>query len=72
MIGMMFDFNYYDRFGINIFEYADVLDFLLAPVKNVQLMFFAFATFVVVYSFFLLDTLWQKNGPMHTNASTLG
>jgi len=63
IIGMMFDFDYYKRFGINIFEYADVLDFLLAPVKNVQLMLFAFATFIVVWIFFLLDNLWQRKWP---------
>lgn len=63
IIGMMFDFDYYRRFNINIFEYADVLDFLLAPVKNVQLMLFAFATFVVVWIFFLLDNWWQKKWP---------
>lgn len=63
IIGMMFDFDYYKRFNINIFEYADVLDFLLAPVKNVQLMFFAFATFAVVYSFFLIDSYWQRKRP---------
>ena len=63
IIGMMFDFNYYDRFSINIFEYADVLDFLLAPVKNLQLMIFAFATFLVVGVFFQLDKLWQKKYP---------
>lgn len=63
IIGMMFDFDYYNRFGINIFEYADVLDFLLAPVKNVQLMLFAIATFAIVYTFFLLDNLWQRKWP---------
>ena len=63
IIGMMFDFDYYKRFGINIFEYADVLDFLLAPVKNVQLMLFAFATFIIVWVFFLLDNLWQRKWP---------
>ena len=63
IIGMMFDFDYYKRFGINIFEYADVLDFLLAPVKSVQLMIFAFATFLIVWAFFILDKRWQKKWP---------
>jgi len=63
IIGMMFDYSYYDRFGINIFEYADVLDFLLAPVKNVQLMLFAFGTVIVVWLFFKVDQLWQDKFP---------
>ncbi len=61
--GMMFDFNYYDRFSINIFEYADVLDFLLAPVKNVQLMLFAFGTFLIVFLLYQLDRLWERKSP---------
>lgn len=63
VIGMMFDYNYYQHFNINIFEYADVLDFLLAPVKNVQLMLFAFGTIVVVWFFFKIDKVWQDKYP---------
>lgn len=63
IIGMMFDYNYYRKFSINIFEYADILDFLLAPVKNVQLMAFAIGTFIVVWIFFRLDKLWQDRSP---------
>jgi len=63
IIGMMFDFNYYNRFSINIFEYADVLDFLLAPVKNVQLMIFAFATFLIVFIIYQFDKWWEKKSP---------
>ena len=64
IIGMMFDYNYYSHFGINIFEYADVLDFLLAPVKNVQLMLFAFGTVVFVWIFYKFDEIWQRKFPV--------
>ncbi len=63
VIGMMFDYDYYNRFSINIFEYADILDFLLAPVKNLQLMIFAFGSFLVVLLFFRLDKLWMTKSP---------
>ena len=63
IIGMMFDYDYYKRFNINIFEYADVLDFLLAPVKSITLMLFAFTTVIVVLIFFRLDKLWLAKFP---------
>lgn len=72
IVGMMFDFNYYNRFSINIFEYADVLDFLLAPVKNIQLMLFAFATLTVVLLFFQFDKYWQKKRPVSYKKFNLG
>jgi hypothetical protein len=63
VIGMLFDYNYYSRFGINIFEYADVLDFLLAPVKNIQLLLFALGTFAFVWIWFRLDKIWMERKP---------
>ena len=63
IIGMMFDYDYYKRFNINIFEYADVLDFLLAPVKSITLMLFAFTTVILVLIFFRLDKLWLAKFP---------
>lgn len=63
VIGMMFDYKYYSHFAINIFEYADILDFLLAPVKNLELILFASASLVAVLIFFRLDKLWQDRWP---------
>ena len=72
IIGMMFDFDYYNRFSINIFEYADILDFLLAPVKNLQLMIFAFGSFLAVLLFFRLDKLWMDKAPKSYKRFNLG
>lgn len=63
IIGMMFEYSYFSKFSINIFEYADVLDFLLAPVKHIEVVGFAIATFIIVYIFFRLDKLWQDRSP---------
>lgn len=63
VIGMMFDYKYYSHFDINIFEYADILDFLLAPVKNLELILFAAASLVVVLIFFRIDRIWQERWP---------
>lgn len=63
VIGMMFDYEYYSHFDINIFEYSDILDFLLAPVKNLELILFAVASLILVVIFFRLDKLWQDQWP---------
>lgn len=63
IIGMMFDYKYYSHFAINIFEYADILDFLLAPVKNLELILFAVGSLVIVVIFFRLDKFWQDRWP---------
>lgn len=63
VIGMMFDYKYYSHFAINIFEYADILDFLLAPVKNLELILFAAGSLIAVLIFFRLDRLWQTKWP---------
>lgn len=62
-VGMMFDYKYYDHFSINIFEYSDILDFLLAPVKNLELILFVIVTIILVWIFFRLDKLWQDKAP---------
>ncbi len=48
VIGMMFDYQYYQNFGINIFEYSDILDFLLAPAKNLEVILFALVTAISI------------------------
>lgn len=62
-VGMMFDYRYYTQFGINIFEYADILDFLLAPVKNIELILFAIGSLIVVSIIARLDRLIQEKWP---------
>lgn len=63
VIGMMFDYKYYSHFAINIFEYADILDFLLAPVKNLELILFAVTSMILVYLLFRIDRYWENKWP---------
>lgn len=63
VIGMMFDYQYYDLFEINIFEYSDILDFLLAPVKNLELIAFALASLFLVWIYIKIDVIWKKKRP---------
>ena len=72
IVGMLFDYSYYDKFSINIFEYADILDFLLAPAKNSMLIFFAIGSILVVLIFFRLDKLWMEKWPNSYSKFNLG
>jgi hypothetical protein len=64
IMGMMFEYRYYEKFGINIFEYSDILDFLLAPAKNLEVILFAFVTFLFIGLLYLIDNLWLKKRPI--------
>ena len=37
-IGMLFEYHRYKIFGINIFQYADIFDFLIAPFKDFNII----------------------------------
>jgi hypothetical protein len=63
VMGMMFEYRYYEEFGINIFEYSDILDFLLAPAKNLEVILFALSTLILIGILFLIDDLWKKKRP---------
>lgn len=62
-IGMLFTYQKYSEFGINIFDYADVFDFLIAPFSDFKILLFSTITITLVFIFFKLDTYWQKKYP---------
>jgi len=62
-IGMLFTFQKYIEFGINIFDYADIFDFLIAPFSDLKILLFSTITFVLVLTFFKLDTRWKRKYP---------
>lgn len=72
VIGMMFDYKYYSHFAINIFEYSDILDFLLAPVKNLELILFAVASLIFVLLIFQLDKVMKRKWPKFHNRFNMG
>jgi len=59
-IGMLFNFYYYYLFGINIFEYSDVLDFLIAPFGDLFIFIFVILSLTIVYLFYRLDSYAVK------------
>lgn len=62
-VGMMFDHHYYANFAIDIFEYSDILDFLLTPARNLEVVLFVVATLGIVYLLFRLDNIWEDRFP---------
>ncbi|MEQ9301172.1 MAG: hypothetical protein RIF33_21530 [Cyclobacteriaceae bacterium] len=57
-IGMLFQYQKFSEFGINIFDYADVFDFLIAPFSDMTIILFALASVLITAGFYLLDKLW--------------
>jgi len=62
-IGMLFTYQKYSQFGINIFDYADVFDFLIAPFADFTILAFTMGSLAVAYGIFLLDFWWHKKHP---------
>ena len=46
-IGMIYNYKKYALFGINIFEYADVFDFLIAPFKDFRIIEVSFVVLLI-------------------------
>lgn len=62
-IGMLFNYQKYSEFGINIFQYADVFDFLIAPFEDWRIFAFSIASSLIPVFLFMIDRAWQRKGP---------
>lgn len=67
-IGMLFSYSKYSKFGINIFQYSDIFDFLLAPFRDVTIFIFSFITIFVVFLVYKLNELTKKKFPKYYNS----
>ena len=71
-IGMLFNFKKFSAFGINIFEYADVLDFLVVPFSDVVILLFTLVSVVVAYFILKLDLYWERKFPKAYDRLSMG
>lgn len=71
-IGMLFTYQKYSEFGINIFDYADVFDFLIAPFSDSKIVLFATITIIFVLLFLKIDTFWQTKAPKNYSKLNFG
>lgn len=62
-IGMLFNYQKYDEFGINIFDYADVFDFLIAPFSDLKIMIYTIISVALIYVLIRLDLLLERKFP---------
>ncbi len=64
LLGMIFESIYYGQFGINIFNYSGILDFLLVPFRRPIVLGILIGVFLFIYLyFFVLFDLLQKKLP---------
>ena len=71
-IGMLFSYHKYAEFGINIFDYSDILDFLIAPFSDVYILLYAFASILCVAIILTLDSFSRKKWPKFYSKSNFG
>lgn len=71
-IGMLFSYKKYIPFGVNIFDYADIFDFLIAPFSDPIILFFTLISFLLVYSLYLIDLWWRKRYPVMYSKMSFG
>ena len=62
-IGMLFTYHKYKEFNINIFDYADILDFLIAPFSDFAILYFIIGSSVLLGLLILGDTYSKRNYP---------
>ncbi len=71
LIGMLFNYFKFDYFGINIFQYASVFDFLISPFEDPHILLFIFGSLLVVVFTLVMDKLWERRFPKSYKRWTL-
>lgn len=62
-LGMLFNYYKYYYFKINIFDYASVFDFLIAPFADFRILAFTILTISATYLIYLVDNRWKNKYP---------
>jgi hypothetical protein len=62
-IGMLFKVSFYMFFYINIVEYSDISDFLLAPFRDPIILIMTIGSVLFLYAFNILDDWMEKHTP---------
>lgn len=59
-IGMLFNYKKFILFDINIFDFAGLFDFIIAPFGDFAIALFTIGTIVLTVLVYQLDRFWQK------------
>ncbi|MDM1044904.1 hypothetical protein HX004_07490 [Myroides sp. 1354] len=62
-IGMLFNYKKFILFEINIFDYAGLFDFLIAPFGDFMILLFTIGTMLLTLIIYQVDQFWQKRHP---------
>ncbi|OPC06183.1 hypothetical protein BAS09_00905 [Elizabethkingia ursingii] len=62
-IGMIFNYRKYSNFNINIFDYADITDFLIAPFADYRIFLFTFISVLILGAIYKLDSYIKEKHP---------
>lgn len=62
-VGMLFNYQKYSKFGINIFDYADVFDFLITPFSDLKILLFVVVSLAIPYIIMKIDIFWRRKAP---------
>lgn len=62
-IGMLFTYQKYSEFNINIFDYADVFEFLIAPFSDPYIVLFSSLSISFIFLLIRLDVVWRAKYP---------
>lgn len=65
-IGMIFNYRKYSHFNINIFDYADITDFLIAPFADYRIFLFTFISVLILGAIYKLDSYIKEKHPEST------
>ncbi|SEQ82477.1 hypothetical protein [Neolewinella agarilytica] len=71
-LGMLYNYFRYREFGINIFEYAGVLDFLIAPFSDLRILLMAASVSLFCYLMYRLDVWMSHKFPRFYNLLAFG
>ncbi|WP_193323767.1 hypothetical protein [Marinifilum sp. N1E240] len=71
-MGMLFKHQKFSEFGINIFQYADVFDFLIAPFQDFIIVLFTFASLTLIYLLYKFDKFLEKKFPKSYSVFSFG
>ena len=61
-IGMLFNAKKYSEFGINIFDYADVFFYLIAPFADIKILFFTLISLIIPYLIYFSNDVVKRKG----------
>lgn len=71
-IGMLFNHFKYSEFGINIFQYADIFDFMIAPFQDIIIVIFTLLSILIPFIGYKLDIYWKTKKPEQFSKYNLG